>query len=51
MDAHRRLHEEMAAGLRDFLTRYPNSDLEVLVKVLRDLVAARKVGVRITPGE
>lgn len=50
-EAHRQLHDEMAAGLRDFLMRYPNSELEVLVKVLRDLMAARKVGVRVTPGE
>lgn len=48
---HRELHDEMSAGLRDFLMRYPNAELEVLVKVLRDLMAARKVGVRITPGE
>jgi DNA-binding MarR family transcriptional regulator len=48
-DAHRQLHDEMAAGLRDFLMRYPNSELEVLVKVLRDLMAATKVGVRISP--
>ena len=40
--AHRELHDEMAAGLRDFLMRYPNSELEVLVKVLRDLMASRK---------
>lgn len=50
-EAHRRLHDEMAAGLRDFLMRYPSSDLEVLAKVLRDLTAATKVGVRISPGE
>lgn len=50
-DAHRQLHEEMAAGLRDFLMRYPNSELEVLAKVLRDLMVAKKVGVRISPGQ
>ncbi len=50
-EAHRELHSEMAAGLRDFLLRYPSSELEVLVKVLRDLMAARKVGVRISAGE
>jgi DNA-binding MarR family transcriptional regulator len=50
-EAHRELHDEMAAGLRDFLMRYPNSELEVLVKVLRDLMVAKKVGVRISPGE
>ena len=50
-EAHRQLHDEMAAGLRDFLTRYPKSELEVLAKVLRDLMAAEKVGVRITQGQ
>jgi DNA-binding MarR family transcriptional regulator len=50
-DAHRQLHEEMAAGLRDVLMRYPNAELEVLVKVLRDLMAATKVGVRIRPAQ
>jgi DNA-binding MarR family transcriptional regulator len=50
-EAHRELHDEMAAGLRDFLMRYPNSELEVLVKVLADMMAAKKVGVRISHGE
>lgn len=50
-DAHRQLHDEMAAGLRDFLMRYQSGELEVLAKVLRDLMAATKVGVRIRPGE
>ena len=50
-EAHRQLHDEMAAGLRDFLTRYPKSELEVLAKVLRDLMVAEKVGVRITQGQ
>jgi DNA-binding MarR family transcriptional regulator len=51
VEAHRELHDEMAAGIRDFLTRYPKSELEVLAKVLRDLMAAEKVGVRITPAK
>jgi DNA-binding MarR family transcriptional regulator len=50
-EVHRQLRDETAAGLRDFLKRYPNAELEVLVKVLRDLMAASRVGVRITPGE
>jgi DNA-binding MarR family transcriptional regulator len=50
-EAHRQLHEEIAAGLRDFLSRYPNAELEVLAKVLRDLAVATKDGVRIKPGE
>jgi DNA-binding MarR family transcriptional regulator len=49
VDVHRRLHEEMAAGRHDFLKRYANAELEVLVKVLRDLLAADRDGVRIVP--
>jgi DNA-binding MarR family transcriptional regulator len=51
VDAHRRLHEEMADGLHDFLLRYSGAELQVLAKVLRDLQAARKVGVRLVVGE
>lgn len=47
--AHRELHDEMDRGMRDFLQRYSNADLQVLEKVLRDLLAARKDGVRIVP--
>jgi DNA-binding MarR family transcriptional regulator len=46
-EAHRHLHEEMAQGMADFLKRYGNAELEVLAKVLRDLLAAKKSGVRI----
>ncbi len=49
VEVHRRLHEEMSAGRQDFLKRYPNAELEVLVKVLRDLLAAERDGVRIVP--
>jgi DNA-binding MarR family transcriptional regulator len=51
IDAHRRLHEEMAHGLHDFLRRYTGAELHVLAKVLRDLLTARKVGVRIMIGD
>jgi DNA-binding MarR family transcriptional regulator len=51
VDAHRRLHEEMAHGLHEFLRRYRGAELQVLARVLRDLMAARKVGVRIEVGE
>jgi DNA-binding MarR family transcriptional regulator len=50
-DVHRRLHDEMAHGLHDFLTRYSGAELQVLAKVLRDLAVARKVGVRLAMGE
>lgn len=47
VEAHRQLHDAMAQGLGDFLQRYTNAELEVLVKVLRDMTNARKVGVRL----
>lgn len=47
--AHAAMHEEMAAGVGDFLRRYENAELEVIAKVLRDLARARKVGVRLVP--
>ena len=49
--AHRELHDEMDLGRREFLQRYSNADLQVLETVLRDLLAARKEGVRIVAGE
>lgn len=49
--AHRELHLEMDLGVREFLQRYSNADLQVLHTVLRDLLAARKEGVRIVAGE
>jgi DNA-binding MarR family transcriptional regulator len=49
--AHRQLHDEMERGMHDFLQRYSNADLHVLTRVLQDLLAATKNGVRIAPGE
>lgn len=49
--AHRELHNEMREGLTAFLQRYENVDLQVIERVLTDLLAARKVGVRIVPGD
>jgi len=51
VDAHRRMHDEMAQGLHDFLQRYTTAELQTLAKMLRDLATARKVGVRIVVGE
>jgi DNA-binding MarR family transcriptional regulator len=48
-DVHQQMHDEMALGLRDFLTRYTNAELEVVAKVLADLLAAPKEGVRLVP--
>ena len=47
LDVHRRMHAEMTQGLESFLQRYSNAELQVLVKVLGDLMATEKVGVRI----
>ena len=41
------MHAEMTQGLESFLQRYSNAELQVLVKVLGDLMATEKVGVRI----
>jgi DNA-binding MarR family transcriptional regulator len=50
-EAHRELHEEMRMGLVTFLQRYDDADLQVIEKVLSDLLAARTIGVRIVPGD
>jgi DNA-binding MarR family transcriptional regulator len=47
VDAHQQLHDEMDLGVHDFLQAYGNGDLQVVANVLRDLLAARKEGVRI----
>jgi DNA-binding MarR family transcriptional regulator len=49
-EAHRQLHREMDLGMSDFLQAYSNADLRVLTTVLGDLLAAKRVGVRITRG-
>jgi DNA-binding MarR family transcriptional regulator len=49
IDVHRRMHQEMAAGVGDFLSRYTNAELAVLARMLQDLLAAGKDGVRIVP--
>ncbi|WP_217155280.1 MarR family winged helix-turn-helix transcriptional regulator [[Mycobacterium] fortunisiensis] len=48
-DVHRQLHDEMDRGARDFLLRYTGAELQVLVKVLRDLAGAHRDGVRLVP--
>ena len=47
VSAHAEMHVEMAAGVGDFLGRYANAELEVVARVLRDLLATRRVGVRL----
>lgn len=48
-DAHAQMHVEMTRGLREFLQRYSSADLQVLTRILTDLLAARRDGVRIVP--
>lgn len=48
---HRQLHDEMNRGYADFLSRYSNAELEVLAKVLSELLHTTRDGVRIVPGE
>jgi DNA-binding MarR family transcriptional regulator len=47
--AHRQLHAEMGRGFADFLKRYTAEELKLLVRVLNDLLATEKVGVRLKP--
>lgn len=47
--AHRRMHDEMNRGLADFLSRYSRGELHTVVKILRDLLVAERIGVRLTP--
>jgi DNA-binding MarR family transcriptional regulator len=49
IDVHRSMHDEMTAGMGDFLSRYTNAELAVLARMLRDLLDAGKDGVRIVP--
>ncbi|MDV3129430.1 MarR family transcriptional regulator [Mycobacterium sp. 21AC1] len=51
VELHQQLHDEMNLGFRDFLMRYSTAELHVLSKVLRDLAAARKVGVRLVAAD
>jgi DNA-binding MarR family transcriptional regulator len=48
VEAHRQLHDEIAMGLHDFLQAYSNADLQVVARMLQDLLSTRKVGVRIS---
>jgi DNA-binding MarR family transcriptional regulator len=47
VDVHEQLHVEMKRGVVEFLSRYSNTELAVLAKMLADFLAAEKVGVRI----
>lgn len=45
---HRRMHDEMKRGLGDFLSRYTRAELATVIKILRDLLQAERIGVRLT---
>jgi DNA-binding MarR family transcriptional regulator len=47
--AHRLMHDEMNRGMADFLKRYTAEELGLLARVLTDLLASEKVGVRLKP--
>jgi len=47
--AHRGLHEQMGSSLSAFLGRYSDADLEVLTRVLGDLLAMPREGLRFRP--
>jgi DNA-binding MarR family transcriptional regulator len=44
---HRRMHDEMEAGVREFLLRYTAAELATVTKILGDLMDTEKVGVRL----
>lgn len=49
--AHRELHVEMDRGVHGFLQRYSNAELQVVAKVLNDVLSSTKDGVRIVARE
>ena len=51
IEVHQRMHDEIDAGRHHFLSRYPAAELSVLAKMLQDLLAADRDGVRLVPAE
>lgn len=47
--AHRRMHEEMDRGFATFLSRYTRAELATVAKILTDLLATERAGVRLVP--
>lgn len=47
--AHRGLHEQMGSGLAEFMGRYSAADLEVVMRVLDDLLRMPRDGLRFRP--
>jgi DNA-binding MarR family transcriptional regulator len=51
VEVHQRMHDEMDAGRYDFLSRYTAAELAVLDRMLQDLLAADRDGVRLVPAQ
>lgn len=47
--AHRSLHEQMGAGIGELLVRYSADDLDVITRVLGDLLRMPREGMRFRP--
>lgn len=47
--AHEELHREIQRGLHDFLAQYPAADLQVVTRIMRDLLATPRDGIRLAP--
>lgn len=47
VEVHRQMHHEMDAGVRDFLMRYSAGELATVNRILADLLAAQRRGVRL----
>lgn len=46
---HRDMHDEMNLGMSEFLSSYSRAELTTLAKILGDLLATERVGVRLAP--
>jgi DNA-binding MarR family transcriptional regulator len=49
VEVHQQMHHEMDAGVRDFLMRYSAGELATVNRILEDLLAAQRHGVRLVP--
>lgn len=47
--AHRSLHEQMGSGIAEFMARYSADELDVITRVLNDLVRMPRDGLRFRP--
>jgi len=51
IEVHQRMHDEKDAGQHDFLSRYTAAELSVLARMLQDLLATDRDGVRLVAAE